>query len=396
MNLRESLVTDTLGKIWREAWASGAGRLKNSLTILTLWVFAHDAGAIALDMREGVTDMSREIQALHHISLWVCVVVGIVVFGAMFYTMFAHRQSKHPQPANFHESTKVEIIWTIIPVLILIGMAIPATTTLSRIEDNSNADLTVLITASQWKWRYDYIDVGIGYYSKLATPQEQIDNLEPKGEHYLLEADNPLVLPANRKIRFLITSKDVIHSWWMPDFAVKQDAVPGFINEAWTVVPEPGIYRGQCAELCGKDHAFMPIVVEIRPEEKFDVWIEEQRIAMALASETAVADRNKTWAMTELLPMGEDIYIEHCATCHQPNGLGQDGKYPALAGSDITTGGIEQHLERVLNGKVDTEMQAWAPQLTDLEIAAVITYERNDWGNATGEIIQPMTVYQAR
>jgi cytochrome c oxidase subunit 2 len=380
----------------REAWSSVAGRLKNGLLLLTLWVWTHDAGAVVLDMREGVTEMSRRIQTLHHISLIVCAVIGVIVFGVMFYTMFAHRRSRHPHPADFHESTQVEIAWTVIPAIILIVMAVPAAIVLGEIEDNSDADLTVLITGSQWKWRYDYLDTEVGYYSKLATPQEQINNLAPKGEHYLLEVDQPLVLPTNRKVRFLTASNDVIHSWWVPDFAVKQDAVPGFINEAWTNVPEPGVYRGQCAELCGKDHAFMPIVVEVRSEEDFDAWLEEQRIALALSSETAVADRNKTWEIAELLPMGEDIYISECATCHQPDGRGQAGKYPALAGGEIATGSFDQHLDRVMNGKVDTEMQAWAPQLSDLEIAAVITYERNAWNNNTGEVIQPMTVYQSR
>jgi cytochrome c oxidase subunit 2 len=376
--------------------ASFAGGLKNGLLTLTLWVFSHNAGAVAFDMRAGVTDMSRRIQDLHHIGLWVCIIVGVIVFGAMFYSMFAHSRARHPTPAKFHESALVETIWTIIPVLILIGVAIPATNALRDIEDNSDSDITILITASQWKWHYQYVDAGIGFYSKLATPQAQIDGLEPKGEHYLLEVDNPLVIPTNKKVRFLTASNDVIHSWWLPDFAVKQDAIPGFINEAWTRVPEPGVFRGQCAELCGKDHAFMPIVVEVIPEEEFDEWLSDQRVAMALASESAVADRQKTWAMNELVPQGEAVYIEHCATCHQPDGLGKGSKYPALAGSDITTGSIEDHMNRVMNGKVDTEMQAWAPQLSDLDIAAVMTYERNAWGNDTGEIIQPMTVYQAR
>jgi cytochrome c oxidase subunit 2 len=370
--------------------------LRSGLVFFALWAFSHRSFAVAFDLRPGATEMSRRIQALHHISLWVCVVVGIVVFGAMLYSMFAHRRSRHPTPADFHESTKVEIIWTVIPVLILIVIAVPATQALRDIEDNSDADLTVLITASQWKWHYQYVEADIGFYSNLATPQEQIDNLEPKGEHYLLEVDNPLVLPTNKKIRFLTTSNDVIHSWWVPDFAVKQDAVPGFINEAWTRVPEPGLFRGQCAELCGKDHAFMPVVVEVRSEEEFDTWIEGQRLAMLLSGEQAVADRNKEWVIEELTPMGEGIFIEHCATCHERDGQGQGSKYPALADSSIATGPIEDHLDRVMNGKVDTEMQAWAPQLSDLEIAAVMTYERNAWGNDTGQIIQPMTVYTAR
>jgi cytochrome c oxidase subunit 2 len=203
-------------------------------------------------------------------------------------------------------------------------------------------------------------------------------------------------LPTNKKIRFLTASDDVIHSWWVPDFAVKQDAIPGFINEAWTRIPVAGIYRGQCAELCGIGHAYMPIVVEVRPEAEFDGWIEEQRLANELAGEAAVADRAKTWAMTELLPIGEQVFIKHCATCHERDGMGQGSKYPALAGSEITTGVIGDHLSRVMNGKADTEMQAWAPQLSDLEIAAVITYERNSWTNQTGDIIQPITVYEAR
>ncbi len=375
---------------------SPAGRLHSGLAAFFLLLFSETSLAAAMDMRAGVTDISRRVLDLHHMSLWVVTVVGILVFGVMFYSMFAHRRSRHPIPADFHHSTKVEIIWTLIPSLILIGMAIPATNTLLEIEDNSESDLTVLITASQWKWHYQYVEADIGYYSRLATPQDQIYNLEPKGENYLLQVDNPLVLPTNKKIRFLVTSDDVIHSWWMPDFAVKQDAIPGFINEAWTRLEKPGLYRGQCAELCGKDHAFMPIVVEVRHEAEFDGWIADQRLAMALASETAVADRNRTWTMAELLPMGEDIFLEHCATCHQPDGMGQSGKYPALAGSEIATGAITDHLNRVMSGKADTEMQAWAPQLSDLELAAVMTYERNAWGNDSGDILQPMTVYEAR
>jgi cytochrome c oxidase subunit 2 len=375
---------------------SFVGRHRTGLLLGVLCAGSPDSFATDLNLRTGVTDMSQRIYDLHQISLWVCVIVGIVVFGTMFYTMFAHRRSKHPIPADFHESTVVEVIWTIIPVLILIVMAVPATQALRDIEDNSDADLTVLITASQWKWHYQYVDTDISFYSNLATPQEQIDNLAPKGEHYLLEVDKPLVLPTNKKVRFLMASNDVIHSWWVPDFAVKQDAVPGYINEAWTRVPQPGIFRGQCAELCGKDHAFMPVVVEVIPEEEFATWLADQQLAMALASETAVADRNKTWAMAELIPMGEGVYIEHCATCHQPNGTGKGGKYPALAGSDITTGTVADHLDRVMFGKADTEMQAWAPQLSDLEIAAVMTYERNSWDNNMADIVQPMTVFEAR
>lgn len=376
--------------------SSCASGLKSGLTILILWGCAGLAHGAKLDMRPGVTEMSVRIQQIHHMALWVCVIVGIIVFGAMFYTIFAHRRSRHPTPATFSHSTPVEIVWTLIPVLILVGMAVPATITLRDIEDNRNSDMTVLITASQWKWRYEYLDSGISYYSNIATPDEQINNLEPKDEHYLLDVDNPLVLPTNKKVRFLTTADDVIHSWWVPDFAVKQDAIPGFINEAWTEIPQPGVYRGQCTELCGMGHAFMPIVVDVRPEADFDQWIQDQVIAAELAGEAAVAARAKTWSMDELLAQGEQVFVKHCATCHQRDGMGQGSKYPALSGSAIATGPAADHLNTVMNGVANTEMQAWAPQLSDLEIAAVITYERNTWDNHTGDIIQPVTVYEAR
>jgi len=373
-----------------------ASKLKGGVLLAVSSGLPHAAHAVVFDLREGVTDMSQRIQDLHHLSLAVCVIMGVIVFGAMFYTMFAHRRSRYPHPANFHESIAVEVAWTVIPILILIAMAIPATTALIEIEDNSDADLTILITASQWKWHYQYVDADIGYYSNLATPSAQINNVEPKGEHYLLEVDKPLVLPTNKKVRFLMTSNDVIHSWWIPDFAVKQDAIPGFINEAWTRVPDPGLFRGQCAELCGKDHAYMPIVVEVRPEAEFDQWINDQQLAKELASGQAVADREKEWTMAELMPIGEQVFLSNCATCHEPTGLGQGSTYPALAGGEITTGPLAAHIARVMNGKAETEMQAWAPQLSDREIAAVITYERNAWGNASNDVVQPRTIYAAR
>ena len=370
--------------------------LQRGLTFSLFMAFSAAIFAADLDLRPGVTDMSQRIQNLHHTSLLICTVIGVVVFGLMFYSMYAHRRTKNPTPADFHESTMVEVIWTLIPVLILISLAVPATTALIEIEDNSDPDLTVLITGSQWKWHYQYLEADFGFYSNLATSQEQRDNLEPKGINYLLEVDNVLVLPTNKKVRFLTTSDDVIHSWWIPDFAVKQDAVPGFINEAWTRVDEPGLFRGQCAEFCGKDHAFMPIVVEVQAEADFDQWIEDQRLAIELASGQAVADRAKTWAMAELMEIGEQVYVDHCATCHELDGAGQGSTYPALAGGEIPNGPMEAHIEQVMNGKADTEMQAWAPQLSDLEIASVITYERNSFGNETADLVQPITIYESR
>ena len=370
--------------------------LRNCLTLAFLASFSTLTFAVEFDLREGVTDMSQRIQDLHHLSLAVCVVVGIVVFGAMFYSIVAHRRSRHPKPADFHESLLVEIVWTTVPILILVGLAIPATTTLLEIEDNSDPDLTILITASQWKWHYQYLEADIGFYSNMTTPTAQINNLEPKGENYLLEVDNPLVLPTNKKVRFLTTSNDVIHSWWVPDFAVKQDAIPGFINEAWARLDQPGLFRGQCAELCGKDHAYMPVVVEVRLEAEFDKWIDDQRLAKELSSGQAVADRNKTWTMAELMPIGEQVFLTHCATCHESTGVGQGVTYPALAGGEIPNGPLEVHIDLVMNGKGGTEMQSWAPQLSDRELAAVITYERNAWGNSTTDVVQPKTIYATR
>ena len=375
---------------------SFAGGLKSGLTIPVLWELPHVSLAAKLDKRPGVTEMSVRIQQIHHMALWVCVIVGVIVFGAMFYAMFAHRRSRNPTPARFSDSTLIEFIWTLVPVLILVGMAIPATTALRDIEDNDNSDMTVLITASQWKWHYEYLGSDISYYSNISTPDEQIENLEPKDEHYLLDVDNPLVLPTNKKIRFLITSDDVIHAWWLPDIAVKQDAIPGFINEAWAQIPVTGIFRGQCAELCGIGHAFMPIVADVRSEAEFDAWIEERRLAASLAGDAAVAARAKTWSVDELMSIGKEVFIKHCATCHERDGKGQGSKYPALAGSAIATGVVEDHVDRVMNGKTDTEMQAWAPQLSDLDIAAVITFERNSWGNDTGDVVQPITIYGTR
>ncbi len=344
------------------------------------------------NMTPGVTEISGKVYHLHMTILYICCAIGLVVFGVMIYAMINHRKSKGAVASHFHESTKVEIAWTIVPFIILILMAIPATKTLVAMEDPSNADLTIKITGSQWKWHYSYFDQNIDFYSILATPRPQIEGKEAKGEHYLLEVDKPLVLPINRKIRFLMTSEDVIHSWWMPAFAVKKDANPGFINEAWTRIDKPGIYRGQCAELCGKDHGFMPIVVQALPEAEFDSWVAEQKQAASDAAAASQAALSQTLSKEDLMAQGEKVYLGHCAACHQPNGEGLQGVFPHLKGSPIATGPLNNHLEIVLNGKADTAMQAFGKQLTPQEIAAVITYERNAWGNNTGDAIQAKDV----
>ena len=353
-----------------------------------------------LNLTQGVTAISREVYDLHMLVLYICTVIGLIVFGVMFWSIAFHRKSKGAKPADFHESTKVEVLWTAIPIVILIAMAIPATQTLIAMEDNSNSDVTIQVTGSQWKWHYKYFDQEIEFYSVLSTPREQYENQQKnndaKSENYLLEVDKHLVIPANKKVRFLITSDDVIHSWWVPAFAVKQDANPGFINEAWTKVDEPGIYRGQCAELCGKDHGFMPIVVEVKSAEDYQTWLNEQKQLIADAANAEQASLSASLSKEELMQLGETTYTAYCAACHQPSGLGLPPAFPALKGSPIaTTGKIQEHIDIVFSGKAGTGMQGYGKQLSLKEIAAVVTYERNAWGNDTGDLVQAADVNSA-
>lgn len=342
----------------------------------------------ALNMPPGVTEISRSIYSLHMTIFWICVAIGLLVFGVMFWSIFAHRKSKGAQPAHFHESTTVEILWTVIPFVILVVMAIPATTTLIDMYDNTKADVDIKITGYQWKWHYDYIGEGVGFFSNLSTLDDAIHNKTPKGEHYLLEVDQPLVLPVGKKVRFLVTAEDVIHAWWVPDFGVKKDAIPGFINETWTRIDQPGIYRGQCAELCGRNHGFMPIVVKAVPEEEYRVWLAEARAAAEKERELT----SKDWTLAALTARGEKVYNTNCAVCHQPDGAGMPPAFPALKGSQIALGEVQQHLDVVINGKQGTAMQAFGSQLSEVDLAAVITYERNAWGNNTGDAVTPQQV----
>jgi|TARA_Y100001937_G_scaffold26693_1_gene38250 cytochrome c oxidase subunit 2 len=366
--------------------------LRWSLPTLLLAASAN-AADMPLNMTKGVTEISQRVYHLHMTIFWICCVIGAVVFGIMFWSIVRHRKARGVQPAQFHESTKVEILWTAIPVLILILMAIPATKTLIAMEDTTEADVTVVVTGSQWKWHYKYLEHDVEFYSLLATQKEQIANRFAKGENYLLEVDRPLVLPTGKKVRFLMTSDDVIHSWWVPAFAVKKDANPGFINEAWTRIDEPGIYRGQCAELCGKDHGYMPIVVIAKEPAEFDKWLagEAERIAKAKAEEQELLAMNMS--LEELMSVGERTYTAYCAACHQPSGEGLPGIFPALKGSSIALNDKPAHIDIVLHGRAGTAMQAYAKQLSLKEIAAVITYERNAWGNSTGELVQAADVH---
>ncbi len=347
------------------------------------------------NMTRGVTDISQQVYDLHMIIFYICCVIAVIVFGVMFWSIVHHRNYKGAEPAQFHGSLKVERIWTAIPVVILIAMAIPASKTLIAMEDASKADLTILVTGSQWKWHYKYLEYPIEFYSHLATPREQINNLAEKTELYLRDVDRPLILPTGKKIRFLVTADDVIHSWWVPAFAIKKDANPGFINETWTKVDKPGIYRGQCAELCGKDHAFMPIVVDVRTPENFEAWAKQEVELQALAKAEAAKAALATQSLEELMSLGQKIYESHCAACHQLSGEGLPGVIPALKGSVIATQNIPAHIHIVVFGKAGTAMQAFAKQLTATELAAVITYERNAWGNSTGELIQAAAITAA-
>ncbi|WP_305424116.1 cytochrome c oxidase subunit II [Photobacterium leiognathi] len=352
------------------------------------------AETLQLNMTPGVTAVSQDVYGLHMTILYICIAIGVVVFGAMFWAIFHHRKSKGAKPASFHESTKVEIIWTVIPFIILIAMAVPATKTLIAMEDTSKSDVTILVTGSQWKWHYSYFDQDVEYYSHLATSAEQISNQRQKRDNYLLEVDYPLVLPVGQKVRFLITSQDVIHSWWVPAFAVKKDANPGFINEAWTRIDKPGIYRGQCAELCGKDHGFMPIVVIAKPQAEYEEWLQQIKITQRKAKEEEQRLLDMEMTMDELMTLGEKTYVARCAMCHQANGQGLPGAFPALASEGVSVDPKRklEHISVVVHGKNGTAMQAFGPQLSLKELAAVITYERNAWGNDTGEVIQAAEV----
>lgn len=345
-----------------------------------------------LNLTKGVTEISERVYGLHMTIFWICVVIGVAVFAVMLWSTIFHRKSRGVKPATFHESVKVEIAWTVIPFLILIVMAIPATQTLIAMEDTSSPDVTVLVTGSQWKWHYKYMDNEVEYFSLLATQPEQIKNKLAKNINYLLEVDRPLVIPTGKKVRFLITSDDVIHSWWVPAFAVKKDANPGFINEAWTRVDKPGIYRGQCAELCGKDHGFMPVVVIAKEPAEYDAWIAEQENIQRKAKEEEQRLLSMNMSMEELMTVGEKVYATACAACHMPNGEGLPGVFPALKGSDIAINDMQKHIEIVVNGVSGTAMQAYAKQLSLKDLAAVITYERNAWGNDTGELVQAKDV----
>lgn len=366
---------------YASAWLGGLSLLAVSSSASADW---------EVNMTKGVTDVSHSVFDLHMTIFWICVAIGVIVFGIMFWSMFMHRKSRGAVPATFHENLTVEILWTVIPLLILIGIAIPATKTLIDIYDTEDPDIDIMVTGYQWRWQYNYVGEDVSFFSHMTTSRDSINNLADKGENYLLEVDEPVVIPVGKKVRFLVTSADVIHSWWVPSLAVKRDAIPGFINESWTRVEEPGIYRGQCTELCGRDHAFMPIVVDARSQEDYDAWLAEKKEFAAREAELT----EKEWTLEELMERGERVYSSTCASCHQPTGQGIPGAFPSLVGTDMVMNDLTGHINIVVNGSPGTAMAAFGAQLSEVDLAAVITYERNAWGNDTGDMVTPLDILE--
>ena len=353
------------------------------------------AHAIAWYFQSPASAMAREIDWLHQVLMWIILVIFVGVFGFMFYACYAHRKSKGHQAAQFHENTTVEILWTVIPALILIVIAWPVTKVVIAQKDTSAPDLTIKVTGYQWKWGYDYLKgegEGISFISTLATPRDQIEGKAPKGENYLLEVDHEVVVPVGKKVRVLTTAADVVHAWWVPAFGAKQDAIPGFIRDTWFRAEKEGTFRSQCVELCGKEHGFMPIVVRVVSAPEYSKWVDGQKKSMAAAAD----DPSKAWDLKELIARGEKVYAANCVACHQASGQGMPAmKAPALAGNKVVTGPEAPPIDTVLNGRPNTAMQAFKGQLSDTEIAAVISYARNSWGNKASDV-QPAEVKARR
>ena len=388
-------------------------RMADALAVASLGGWATIAAAVPdmpggpkvnqLNLTAPVTRIAEDQHWIHWFLIWVCLAIFFAVFGVMFYSVWKHRKSRGHAPAEFHESTTVEIAWTVVPFLIVVGMALPATRMVVEQKDTSNADVTVKATGYQWKWGYDYVKgdgEGISFLSTLSTPRDQIEDRNypdakarrEQNPTYLMEVDNALVVPVNRKIRVVVTANDVIHSWMVPSFGVKQDAIPGFVRDTWFRAEKVGVFRGQCAELCGKDHAFMPIVVDVRSEADYRKWVDEKRKEMLAKAE----DPTKEWQLADLQARGEKVYAANCVACHQANGKGVSGAFPALDGSKLVLGKQDGQIDIVLKGKPGTAMASFK-QLSDVELAAVLTYTRNAWGNkAEDNIVQPAEVLAAR
>ncbi len=391
----------------------GTSKLKGALlgmfALLTAVMSGSAMADYALNMTRGVTEISKEIYALHMLIFYVCAVIAAIVFGLMIWSILHHRKSRGAVAETFHHNLVAEIIWTIVPFVILVAMAVPAAKTLIKMENFRDIDMSIKVTALQWKWHYDYMDEGVSFYSSLSAASNAARQLNSgidpfTVDNYLRDVDNPMVIPVGKKIRLLMTSQDVLHAWWVPELGGKKDAIPGFVNEMWFRVEEPGVYRGQCAELCGRDHGFMPVVVHAVPQAEYEAWIAENSSAavgaVAVVSGTpaeASADTGGERSMGELMQRGEEVYSSTCAACHQANGEGLAAAgFPPLKGSALVTDDLAAHINQILNGKPGTAMTAFGNQLNDADIAAVVTYERNAWGNDTGDIIQTSDITAVR
>jgi len=364
-----------------------------ALVVISMSASAEDFAA-KYNFQTPVTPTARELLDLHNLIFMIVTAIMVLVMGVMFYSIIAHRKSSGRKPATFSHSNKLEVVWTVIPFLILVGMAAPATQALLKMGDTSGSDMTVKITGYQWKWRYEYPEQGIDFFSTLSTPRDQIENKAPKTETYLREVDNELVLPVGKKIRLILTANDVIHAWWVPQLATKKDAIPGYINEMWTKIDEPGVYRGQCAELCGKDHGFMPVVVRAVTENEFKQWANKTKGALLAAA----AGSDKTYSKDELMAKGEKIYSTVCAGCHGAGGVSAaPAVFPSMKGSKVANGPLAAHLDIVMNGsKKNPAMTSYKVQLNDVDLASIITYERNAFGNKGGDVVQPKQIKSLR
>ncbi len=382
--------------------SSGFRLVGKITTLLTLMIIAPTAFAdMVFNLRRGITDTSQAVYELHMLILWVCVVIAIFVFGTMIVSIILHRRSRGAEPASFSHSPKAELIWTIIPVIILVWMAIPAAKTLVVMEDFRDSEITIKITGYQWKWHYAYLGTEVDFFSTLARSSNiasQVNSgIDPFSvENYLLEVDNPLVVPVDTKIRLLVTSNDVIHSWWVPSFAIKKDAVPGFINEMWFKANETGTYRGQCAELCGRGHGFMPIVVDVMSKDDYTAWIDARTGGQNVAMVESTSDAGpEILAAAEELS-GEELYNISCSACHQANGQGLPPTFPSLVDSALVNGPVAKHIDVVVNGRPGTAMIGFSSLLSDAELAAILSYERNAWGLNSGDTVQPSDIAAAR
>ena len=387
----------TMNALWTKLgqWGLGLGASMFTQAVLAVNDLPGGPAVLQMDLPPAVTQIAREQRWLHYFMLILCTVIFIAVFGVMFYSIFKHRKSKGAKAANFHESVKVEIAWTIAPFLIVIGMALPATKTVVAMKDTSSADVTIKATGIQWKWGYDYLNgegAGIGFVSTLDPAHREMSNSgKPSGDDYLFKVDNPLVVPVDKKIRIITTANDVIHAFMVPAFGIKQDAIPGFVRDTWFRAEKIGDYHGQCAELCGKEHAYMPIHVKVVSQADYTTWVDTKKKEMAAKAD----DPAKVWELADLSARGEKVYAANCAACHLPTGKGA-GPIKALDGAAVVLDADKtKQIGVLLNGQNNGAMPAWK-QLSDTEIAAVITYTKNHWSNKTGQLVQPSDVVAAR